>query len=361
MEKIVIWGTGKVANEIMTECLTLDQYEILGVIDNDSSVEGTKFYGLNVYSPDILLKWVDIIDKIVVLTVSYQEIYLQISKMDIRLLPKMDNQYYFYKRSIMKRYEKSEDRQIHEILDYLEDHCIDVFNYKFVEKYKKINSVVFKDEESGLFYVQYKGLNMFFSRSLKNEKEVLDYFRSILIEQDEKSPHRYMDEKFCVNEGDTVVDIGVAEGNFSIDIIEKAKKIYMIESDPLWIEALSHTFAGYRDKVCIIERFISSYDEGKIACLDNLIHEKVDFVKMDIEGCEHEALIGARKLLKKSKKVKMAVCCYHSDFDQLLIEDEMKKQGFRYTTTSGYMWYPSKIRQATVSTQLHRGIIRAEK
>lgn len=39
----------------------------------------------------------------------------------------------------------------------------------------------------------------------------------------------YLDEDFQVEEGDVVLDVGVAEGNFSMEIIERASKIYLFE------------------------------------------------------------------------------------------------------------------------------------
>lgn len=48
--------------------------------------------------------------------------------------------------------------------------------------------------------------------------------------------------------------------------------------------------------------------------LDDLIHEKVSFIKMDIEGAEINALKGAEKIIK-TYKPKMAVCVYHKKED----------------------------------------------
>ena len=43
----------------------------------------------------------------------------------------------------------------------------------------------------------------------------------------------------------------------------------------------------------IIQKFVTSVDEGKYATLDSLIEEPVNFIKMDIEGNEWDALLGA--------------------------------------------------------------------
>ncbi len=361
MKKIVIWGTGKIANEILGECKTLLEYIILGVVDNNKNVQGEYFFDMEIHSPERIMLWKDDVDSIVVLTDKYDDIREQVSKMDETLGDKLEDKYYFYKQSIIKRYKDSKDEEIKEVVNYLKMHSLSIFNYEFPEKYKDYCIMVNKDKESGLFYINHNGLNMYFSRELKNKEEVLDYYRWILVEQDEKSPHKYTDERIKVNEGDVVIDVGAAEGFFSVEVVEKAKQIYIIEADPLWVEALNYTFEKYRDKVKIINKYIVDYDEGAMASIDSIVQAQVDFVKMDIEGCEHEALIGASKTIMNSPNIKMAVCCYHSDFDQQLIEDELHKQELNYYTSNGYMWFPYKTRQVSVSTKLRKGIIRAHK
>ena len=360
MKRIVLWGTGKVATSILSNSIVLEAYEILGVIDNNSQKQGQSFFGYTIFAPEVLNSF-EKIDNIVVLLDAFEDVYSQIIEINPIFEKLIDDKNYFYKQSIICRYKEDDDEQIREVTNYISSHRLQVFNYPFVDKYKNYMPKVSKDGVSGLFYVIHQGRKLFFSREFDDEYKVVDYYRSILMEQDEKSPHRYMTDDFGVNQGDVVIDIGVAEGNFSLEIIEKAKKVYLIESDPLWIEALKYTFKNYKDKVCILDNFISDYNEGKISTLDNIIHEKIDFIKMDIEGSEYEALKGARKLLSANSGIKLSVCCYHSDFDQELIENELKIQGFEFCTTDGYMWYPLTNKQSNISTQLHRGIIRAFK
>ena len=57
--------------------------------------------------------------------------------------------------------------------------------------------------------------------------------------------------------------------------------------------------------------------------IDQIENDKIDFIKLDIEGAEYKALLGAEKTIKKNKPV-IAVCVYHNQSDffripQLLI------------------------------------------
>ena len=63
-------------------------------------------------------------------------------------------------------------------------------------------------------------------------------------------------------------------------------------------------------------------EDGNTICevdaLDNVIHEPVGLIKMDIEGAEYDALLGAKQLIKKYKPT-LAVCIYHKRDDYFKI------------------------------------------
>lgn len=359
MEKVILWGTGKVAKEILEKCQTLDAYDILGVIDNDSQKVGGNFFGFTVYGCDIL----DSIhpDHIVVLTDYFKEICAQIKTSYPQYEKIVEDKNFFFKQSIIRRYCNETDPEILEVLQFIKENRLDYMNYSFREKYKNLDVEIAYDMEHELFYAMHNGKRLYLAKKYDSRKKAENYYKSLLLEQDELSPHRYLSDEFTVAEGDVVVDAGAAEGNFSLEIIDKASKLYIIEMDEEWIEALQITFKDYMDKVVIVRNFISSYDEGKTRRLDSLISEEVNFIKMDIEGCEWDALRGAEKIIGKSNNLKFAVCCYHSDFDQELIESFMDKNGIKHETTKGFMWFPPLVRQNYVSTSLNRGVIRGIK
>jgi hypothetical protein len=47
--------------------------------------------------------------------------------------------------------------------------------------------------------------------------------------------------------------------------------------------------------------------EVKAIKLDDYINEKIDFVKIDIEGAEYNALLGMKKILEANKDIKILV------------------------------------------------------
>lgn len=57
----------------------------------------------------------------------------------------------------------------------------------------------------------------------------------------------------------------------------------------------------------------------KVNTLDEILkNQKVDFIKMDIEGAEVEALKGAKKIIREQKP-KLAISVYHKPEDIFLI------------------------------------------
>lgn len=361
MLKIFLWGTGNIASKVLQDYDVFTKYDVLGFIDNDLCKQSGEIYGRHIYAPEVLLTIKA--DKIVILTVKYEEIYQQITQvLKIRNIVIEDWRYFqrqfAVKTGILKRYHNANDLEIRDVLRYIKQNDLEVFNYSFREKYKYLRVSVLFDENCGMFYVIHQGKRMYFTKRLNTANAVADYYKSILVEQDKESPHKYLDEEFAVCQGDVVIDAGVGEGNFALEIIDKVSKIYLIEMDIGWIEALRETFRDYQDKVVIIPKYLTSMNNGNYATLDCLVKEPINLIKMDIEGNEWDALLGAEKLIKRSKKVKCAICSYHTEYDETLIKSVLTEYGLRCTTTHGYMWFPSWTRDGNMSTKLCRGIVR---
>ncbi|MDR0737564.1 MAG: FkbM family methyltransferase, partial [Prevotellaceae bacterium] len=167
---------------------------------------------------------------------------------------------------------------------------------------------------------------------------------------------------FHVSESDVVVDAGVAEGNFALSVIEKVKKIYLFEMDKAWITALEATFAPWKEKVVIVNKYVSDVNEKNRITLDAFFgNEKIDFIKADIEGAEIQLLEGAKAILSRKTPLKAVLCTYHKHNDAEMLQQTLAEKGFRTEFSNGYMIFFYEMCDKFEPPYLRRGLIRAEK
>lgn len=69
------------------------------------------------------------------------------------------------------------------------------------------------------------------------------------------------------------------------------------------------------------------------------MQEPIDFLKMDIEGAEIDALLGGKRLLQASR-ARCAICSYHRSHDEENIKLILQALGYRTATSHGYMFFP---------------------
>lgn len=176
------------------------------------------------------------------------------------------------------------------------------------------------DRENDLYYGLYEGKRLYFNKDVDTLEKALTALNGLAAEQSENSPHKYLDGDFQVKEGDVVFDVGCADGNFALSVIDKASKIYLFEADEQWMTPLRLTFAPYMDKVEIVRKYVDERSGEKTVSLDDFCQSKgidhVDMVKMDIEGYEENVLKGAARLLQNKKINRIAVCTYHKPEDE---------------------------------------------
>lgn len=269
----------------------------------------------------------------------------------------------FIKKDFIHKFSSSANPEIQQIVSYIKKKPkLALFPYAELEKYKSYNVTVKRDKGNGLFYTVYNGKKMYLSKKFKLKYHAVRYMRNLIMEQDSKSPHRYLTSQFNVKSDDIIYDIGAAEGIFALDVIDKAKKIYLFECDPGWIEALQYTFAPYKNKIEIVNKYVSDINDDNNITIDYFTehfneNSVVNFIKMDIEGYEEAALRGAAHTLDTQADLKLATCIYHLPHQ----EEDVKKllSSFDNTPTDGYMLYYYDYNIA--EDYLRHGVLRSVK
>lgn len=164
----------------------------------------------------------------------------------------------------------------------------------------------------------------------------------------EKLDYQYFEKEFVDITGKTVVDCGAFTGDTIESIVRITNgnygEIYSFEPDSEiykklvsnvkkynWLRVKTFNLGNYRRRDTL--RFFSQgsgtemsnhiSEKGdvliEVDSLDNIIESKVDLIKMDIEGAEYDALLGAKGLIEKYRPI-LAICIYHKwdDYYKLL-------------------------------------------
>ena len=267
------------------------------------------------------------------------------------------------KTSILNYYAnhpETHSNEIIEVMEYLKSNPIAVFPYDFQNKYIERNIEILDDPDKGLRYVMLNGKRLYFKKRW-SKKRIRHSFNELTKEQDPKSPHRYLNEQFKIDDGEVLVDIGVAEGNFALEAVEKASRIIMFETDVEWIEALNATFEPWKDKVLIVNKFVSDITNSSNTTLDDFFgpDEKITFLKIDVDGAESRLMNGCKRILAEQKPLKVAICTYHKQQDEEEFNSLLISNGFKTAHSDGFIlfYYDKKIK----APYLRRGLIRGIK
>lgn len=173
-----------------------------------------------------------------------------------------------------------------------------------------------------------------------------------------------------VEKDDIVIDCGGATGDTALYFCSKgAEKVFVFEfikSSLLKIEQQIQNNLQFNKQIKIVNNAVwntsneelSYMDRGNASIvgnkniypnkvvtksIDSLVKEEntlIDFIKMDIEGAEYEALLGASKTISKQKP-KLAISVYHKENDLINIPLLLKKLNpdyefyFDYYTDTG--------------------------
>ena len=247
-----------------------------------------------------------------------------------------------FKKAALKYYNKigleNLDSEKKEVLEYLKHNKFNLFPYNFVNDYKSSDAKISIDEKTGLKYSLLDNKKIFFKRSCTID-EAKRIVTMLILVQDIRSPHRYLTEDFNVQEGDIIADLGSAEGDFSLSVIDKIKKVYLFETDPELIEALEKTFEPWKEKIEIVNKYVSDNNRGDNITLDEFFKDKElpTLIKVDIEGAEYNFIQGAKTILSKPDNLKILLATYHKHNDEIILNDELNKFNFKTEYSKGYM------------------------
>lgn len=192
--------------------------------------------------------------------------------------------------------------------------CIDK-----IEKGSEMNKIYFKGQLKPLFYPKVM--------SIQSLKQVI--VESFFID----NWHYYEIPQTSVYYDDVVVDCGAAEGLFSFLLSHRCKRLFIIEPLPDFIQCLNETFKTDKNieilplAISDLETTASILADGisstlitnvngidvTVTTLDKLFFEKgipISYIKIDLEGYDYKALLGAENLIRKNKP-KIAVTTYH--------------------------------------------------
>ena len=221
-------------------------------------------------------------------------------------------------------------------------------------------------QEKGLPFVVHDGRKFFGPRDM-TPTEMAAAYRYFTEEEGllgngcrECSPHAYTDGSFTVENGDTVVDVGCSDALFAFHHAERAEHIYLFESWSRWKPALEASFAPYRERTTILDRFVTDRTSGRNIRLADAVKGGDGaryFIKMDIEGGERSVIEASRDFLM-SNRVKLSCCVYHRQDDAEVISGMLREMGFTTRYSNGYML---PLINGIQFPYFRRGVVYAEK
>jgi Methyltransferase FkbM domain len=247
------------------------------------------------------------------------------------------------RQRILRDYGQSSDKEIQEVMAFIQRHPEIELPvgmrppYEWADEYRPQNVQVGSDGKTGLPYVTFCGHRIFFPRDSTVES-VQSAVSIGLMEQDSRSPHRYVGDGFNVDDGDIGVFIGASNGLFCASLIERLSKAYLFEPDSMWHESLCCTFASWGDKAEILQMAAGSETTASQTSLDDFFKNRPfpNYIQADVEGAELSVLKGAQSILQHSSKLRLSFCTYHNRPDFYRFESMLRSAGYEISHSPGY-------------------------
>ncbi len=269
-----------------------------------------------------------------------------------------------------------------EILDTYSDFLVLISAFHYYDDIKKYLLQFISPDKFGTINFFPQNCGRYFKDMVLDNKEKLNFIYNNLyddksrdvmdnilkaritnnIEYIEKafSPNQYFNEITRLTDNECFVDAGAYTGDTIIEFLEhvnyKYNKIYAFEPSDSIFKQLSENISNVQNNntINVYKNALFSstkqlnfndslpvgdhkIDENNLSggvvveavSLDEIIDEKVTFIKMDIEGSELDALKGAEKIIRKYKP-KLAISVYHKVDDLVRIPEYIMSLGLDY-------------------------------
>jgi FkbM family methyltransferase len=234
----------------------------------------------------------------------------------------------------------------------------------------------FRVTENGVRYYNIKGVKVS-EISWHNFNDILcvfcyhgdDYTDCVVEKVGGEGPYCYKDGEVDVtlNEGDVVIDVGAASGEFSAYAAYKKAPCWAFEPTAERYEQLKVTAdlnpglifpvklalsdrsgtariatEGVGSPTMVFMAGSTRSEDVEMVTLDRFVEdnniERVDFIKSDIEGAERQLLRGAVGVLRKFGP-KLSICTYHLPDDREVLAEIIMSANPRYKIVQG----PAKL------------------
>lgn len=298
-KKVVIWGAGD-CGHIVYDILSEQSIEVSFFADNFHAGETDLRTGVQIIGIDAVSR-----DK--------QDMLVLISVADIHIYNIIHQQ--LKEAGLM-------DSQIYNMKSFIERLPVRFF-VQNRDKYQQVYAMLADDFSKAVYLERMKRVYL------------LNDLSAIVSPADEE----YFDKVNKLSEEEVFIDCGGYDGDTSLRLIDRCqgryKKLIVFEPElckqeviernlkntnhvvypyGVWNKAEMLCFDARGDAASRITNG-NSNSKVQVVALDDFIYdEKPTFIKMDIEGAELEALIGARKTIQ-TYKPKLAVCLYHRPQD----------------------------------------------
>lgn len=361
-EKIVLFGAGYKRNEVIKFIERYREFEITELWDNNRLIWGEKVDICGISVPIRAPYKMHGYNIVISTDVYFDEIKNQLIEefdIDEKQIKPRNYLYKNFKDIILKKYKNSSDKSLISICAYLQEHEIDMFNGQVTKIYNREMFDIFLDTQRGLLYSYWMGKKIYLSSDIKSKEGAKEYLCRLCKEQDESSPHSYQLNRLNLNCNDIVIDGGAAEGFFALQIIDKVGKIYLIEGDNKWLEALEYTFEPYRDKVVIVPKWLGKCSDRNTISIDQINkQDRVTLVKLDIEGAESDAIEGGQETFLLAQNMRVIACTYHRTDDADKFQAYFQDKGYKTRFSAGYLFAEGL---EFIKPELRRGVIIALK